>query len=205
MALTDLELLQLAESAKERQRGPQGEPGVGIESVEQYDGQSFTLRMTDGSFKRIDLQPGRDGEPGAPGPAGEQGPDGSPGRDGRPGRQGDPGLPGVPGTPGVSLDTAVVNADGDLLFRLTDGAVINAGRVLGPAGDPGPAGGVGLPGRDGEDGAAVLSGPRAPQQSDGEEGDHWIDISSAEFGFYKKGGNGWNKLANLRQPALTVL
>ena len=36
---------------------------------------------------------------------------------------------------------------------------------------------------------------------DGVNGDHWIDISSAEFGFFKKSGDGWTKLANLRQPA----
>ena len=29
----------------------------------------------------------------------------------------------------------------------------------------------------------------------------WIDISGAEFAFYKKDGGGWTKLANLRQPA----
>ena len=34
-------------------------------------------------------------------------------------------------------------------------------------------------------------------------GDTWIDISSAEFSFFKKDGNGWQKLANLRQPAVT--
>ena len=51
------------------------------------------------------------------------------------------------------------------------------------------------------DGTAVLSGPRAPTQDDGVEGDHWIDISSAEFSFFKKDGDGWTKLANLRQPA----
>ena len=72
---------------------------------------------------------------------------------------------------------------------------------MGPAGATGSAGPAGLPGQRGSDGAAVLSGPRAPQESDGAEGDHWIDISSAEFSFYKKGGNGWSKLANLRQPA----
>ena len=55
MAMSDLELLQLVDTVKERQRGPKGEPGVGIDSVEQYDGQSFTLRLTDGSFKRIQL------------------------------------------------------------------------------------------------------------------------------------------------------
>ena len=201
MAMSDLELLQLAETAKERQRGPQGEPGVGIESVEQYDGQSFTLRLTDGSFKKIALQPGADGESGQPGPAGAKGEPGSDGRDGRPGPKGDTGAAGLPGAAGASVDTAIVNADGQLLLGLTDGVVINCGTVVGPAGPIGPSGGVGLPGRDGVDGAAVLSGPRAPRETDGEEGDHWIDISSAEFGFYKKGGNGWDKLANLRQPA----
>ena len=57
------------------------------------------------------------------------------------------------------------------------------------------------PGKAGEDGAAVLSGPRAPTQDDGKEGDFWIDISSAEFSFFKKSGEGWQLLANLRQPA----
>ena len=87
------------------------------------------------------------------------------------------------------------------MLGLTDGAVIDVGRVVGPAGATGPTGGVGLPGNDGADGAAVLSGPRAPQADDGNAGDHWIDISSAEFSFFKKDGDGWTKLANLRQPA----
>ena len=156
MAMSDLELLQLAETARERQRGPQGEPGVGIESVEQYDGQSFTLRLTDGSFKKIALQPGADGEPGQPGPAGAKGEPGSDGRDGRPGPKGDTGAAGIPGAAGASVDTAIVNADGQLLLGLTDGVVINCGTVVGPAGPIGPSGGVGLPGRDGVDGAAVL-------------------------------------------------
>ena len=201
MAMSDLELLQLVEQAKERQRGPQGPAGVGIEGVEQYDGQSFTLRLTDGSFKRIDLQPGQDGSPGEPGPAGAKGEPGPAGRDGRPGSAGDAGAPGLPGSDGTSVDSALVDTRGHLLLGLTDGSIVDCGAVIGPAGPSGPSGGVGLPGRDGVNGTAVLSGPRAPQESDGQEGDHWIDISSAEFGFYKKGGNGWDKLANLRQPA----
>ena len=43
--------------------------------------------------------------------------------------------------------------------------------------------------------------PERLTQDDGKEGDHWIDISSAEFSFFKKNGEGWTKLANLRQPA----
>ena len=201
MALSDLELLALVEQAKEKQRGPQGETGVGIESIEQYDDTSFTIKLTNGASKKVSLPAAANGEPGQPGPAGPKGEPGAAGRDGRPGAAGSAGLPGVPGTDGVSIDTAVVLDNGRLLIGLTNGGVIDAGRVVGPAGVNGERGPTGLPGERGEDGAAVLSGPRAPQETDGQEGDHWIDISSAEFGFYKKGGNGWNKLANLRQPA----
>jgi hypothetical protein len=201
MALSDLELLALVEQAKEKQRGPQGETGVGIESIEQYDETSFTIKLTNGASKKVSLPAAQNGEPGQPGPAGPKGEPGAAGRDGRAGAAGSTGLPGVPGTEGISIDTAVVLDNGRLLIGLTNGGVIDAGRVVGPAGVNGERGPTGLPGERGEDGAAVLSGPRAPQETDGQEGDHWIDISSAEFGFYKKGGNGWNKLANLRQPA----
>lgn len=197
--MTDLELLELLEKAKTKQRGPKGETGVGIESVEQFDGQSFTLRLSDGSFKKIALQPGADG---AVGPKGESGPKGEPGpagRNGRDGSQGSPGRDGENGVPGVSTETAVVNSNGHLLLGLSDGAVIDVGRVVGPAGATGERGPTGLVGNDGRDGEAVLSGPRAPSQDDGKEGDMWIDISSAEFSFYKKNGEGWNKLAELRQ------
>ena len=70
MSLSDLELLQLVETAKEKQRGPKGEPGVGIDRIEQYDGESFTIKLTDGNYKKITLQPGRDGKAGEPGPIG---------------------------------------------------------------------------------------------------------------------------------------
>ena len=89
-----------------------------------------------------------------------------------------------------------------MLLGLSDGQVIDVGRVVGPSGETGERGAAGLPGERGVDGAAVLSGPRAPQADDGVEGDHWIDISSAEFSFFKKDGDGWTKLANLRQPAV---
>ena len=201
MAMSDLELLQLVDTVKERQRGPQGEPGVGIDSVEQYDGQSFTLRLTDGSFKRIDLPKAADGATGAPGQPGPKGDVGPAGRDGSGGKDGLQGAPGLPGADGTTVETAIVSSAGNLLLGLSDGTIIDAGRVVGPAGATGSAGPTGLPGERGSDGAAVLSGPRAPQESDGIEGDHWIDISSAEFNFYKKGGSGWDKLASLRQPA----
>ena len=64
MSMSDLELLQLVDTVKEKQRGPKGEPGVGIEKVEQFDETGFTLRLTDGSFKKIDLPTPKDGEAG---------------------------------------------------------------------------------------------------------------------------------------------
>lgn len=199
--MDDLQLLELLEKAQKKQRGPQGATGVGIDSVEQFDQKSFTLRLTDGSFKKIDLPIPSDGETGPEGVKGEKGDVGAEGKPGKPGKDALPGAPGRDGAPGTSLNTAVVNSSGELLLGLSDGSLINVGRVVGPAGATGAAGPTGLPGAAGVDGEAVLSGPRAPQSDDGKEGDHWIDISSAEFGFYKKGGDGWSKLANLRQPA----
>ena len=199
--MNDLELLDLLERAKRKQRGEKGQPGVGIESVEQFDDQSFTLRLSDGSFKKISIPTPVQGETGSQGVKGEKGDAGPAGRDGKPGADALPGQPGRDGAPGSSVDTAIVNSNGHLLLGLTTGEVIDTGRVVGPAGATGASGPTGLPGADGKDGAAVLSGPRAPQQDDGFEGCHWIDISSAEFGFYKKSGNGWSLLANLRQPA----
>ena len=88
-----------------------------------------------------------------------------------------PGRDGQDGLPGSSIETAVVNSNGHLLLGISDGAIIDVGRVVGPAGATGAVGATGLAGESGKDGAAVLSGPRSPQADDGVEGDHWIDIS----------------------------
>lgn len=201
MALSDLELLQLVERAEEAKRGPQGAPGVGIEKIEQLDETSFTLRLTDGSSQRVQLPAAKDGDigpSGSVGPRGDVGPAGRAGRDGAAGRDGKDGLPGPAGR---SIDTAVVDSNAHLLLGFDDGTIVDVGRVVGPAGTTGATGPTGLMGRDGRDGAAVLSGPRAPGPDDGVDGDHWIDISSAEFRFFKRDGDAWTMLAELRQPA----
>ena len=163
MALSDLELLQLVEKAQQKNTGPQGEPGIGIASIEQFTEDSFTISLSNGASKKIALPKANDGAAGEVGPKGEKGDRGSDGRNGRQGDQGPKGSAGVSGTDGVSVTTAVVNADGVLLLGLSDNSIIRAGSVIGPAGASGPAGRVGDAGRDGLDGAAVLSGPRAPQ------------------------------------------
>lgn len=165
-------MLELLEKAKEKNTGPRGEPGIGIVGVDQYDDSSFTLRLSDGSFKKIQLPTPKDGEVGAAGVQGERGEPGAPGRPGRNGDPGTSGTPGVWGTDGSWVDSGIVNGRGDLLIGLSDGEAINAGAVLGPVGASGPAGPAGLPGKPGTDGAAFLSGPRTPTQEDGQEGHH---------------------------------
>ena len=197
--MNDLELLELLERAKQKQKGDRGPAGVGIESISQFEENSFTIKLTTGEHKKIALQPGADGAVGPQGVQGERGEPGPAGRAGRDGAAGTDGAQGVPGRDGSFVDTAIVNSNGELLLGLSTGEVINCGRVVGPAGATGERGPTGLPGAAGKDGTAVLSGPRAPQQDDGNEGDFWIDISSAEFSFFKKNGEGWNKLAELRQ------
>ena len=202
MALSDLELLELVEKAQQRQKGERGEPGIGISAIEQFDGTSFTLRLTDGNFKKIDLPTAKDGEVGLQGVQGQRGEPGPVGRAGRDGKSGLDGADGVPGRDGSFVDTAIVNSNGHLLLGLSDGSVLDVGGVVGPVGATGERGSAGLPGKPGEDGAAVLSGPRAPQADDGFDGCHWIDLSSASFGFYKKSSGTWTKLGELRVSQL---
>ena len=56
---------------------------------------------------------------------------GDSGRAGRDGSQGLPGRDGADGLPGSSVETAVVNSNGHLLIGLTDGEIIDVGRVVG--------------------------------------------------------------------------
>ena len=107
------------------------------------------------------------------------------------------GRDGTDGRDGTWIDTAVVNDGGDLLLGLSDGQVLNVGRVVGPpgVGDRGPAG---LPGAPGRDGNTILSGPRPPSADDGVEGDFWIDLSTPGFSLHKRDGDGWTLQADLR-------
>ena len=203
MALSDLELLELVERAQDERQGPIGPQGVGIRSIEQPTADAVIIALTDGRTKELRLTAGPKGDPGEagrPGQGGKPGPAGSPGRAGAPGV----GVAGAPGRDGTSIDTAIVNADGNLLLGLTDGNVLNVGRVVGPAGATGPTGPTGLPGRAGRDGNTILSAPHAPSDNEGSEGDFWIDTSSPLFDFYAKGSGGWRKLTSLRAPQTNV-
>ena len=74
--------------------------------------------------------------------------------------------------------TSVASAaiiSGDLIIGLSDGSIINCGRVQGPQGLDGPAGPIGAPGRPGQDGNTILTSEGLPRADVGTNGDYIID------------------------------
>ena len=67
-------------------------------------------------------------------------------------------------------DSVVVSARGELLVGLSDGQIINAGKVVGPEGVRGASGLPGLRGEPGRDGISCIAAFKAPTQDDGAEG-----------------------------------
>ena len=104
----------------------------------------------------------------------------------------------------ISVSTAVVSSNGDLLIELTDGNVINAGRVVGspgPKGDRGEEGIRGTAGKDGIDGtngAKWHTGVGTPDVGLGANGDLYMDVASSLLPIWQKVNNDWLFLANLK-------
>ena len=104
----------------------------------------------------------------------------------------------------ISVSTAVVSSNGDLLIELTDGNVINAGRVVGspgPKGDRGEEGIRGSAGKDGIDGtngAKWHTGVGAPDVGLGANGDLYMDVASSLLPIWQKVNGDWLFLANLK-------
>lgn len=205
MALSDLELIQLADRASEGKRGERGPQGVSVRSIEQSGPESFTVNLSDGRSQEIRFPKPSDGIDGGQGPAGPKGDRGPAGRDGIQGEQGRPGQDGSNGADGSFVDSALVDQAGNLLVGLSDGQIITAGRVVGPVGMSGERGPVGLPGAAGRDGSAFLSGYQPPSdEDDGNDGDFWLDLSSPQFDLYgpKRSGAWGGRTTFLKQPPL---
>lgn len=126
---------------------------------------------------------GPQGPAGATGATGAQGPAGAVGPRGLTGLQGLQGAQGPQGADGISVTSAVVNDDGNLILTLSNGSAINAGSSVGPAGpqglqgvkgdtgDTGPQGLQGIKGDKGDTGAAsTVLGPQGLQGPAGEQG-----------------------------------
>ena len=95
------------------------------------------------------------------------------------------------------MNVSVVSAgivSGDLILGLSDGQLINAGRVQGPAGLRGPDGPPGPNGKDGADGNTILSSQGRPGPDLGSEGDWVIDTVNWEIYGPKASDNAaWGK------------
>ena len=88
----------------------------------------------------------------------------------------------------ISVNSAAV-IGGDLIIGLSDGSMINAGRVQGPQGLTGPAGQVGEPGQ-GVDGNTVLAVQGTPGPTDGRDGDFAINTKNWTI-YGPKSAGGW--------------
>ena len=100
----------------------------------------------------------------------------------------------------MNAPTSVISAavvGGDLILGLSDGAIINAGRVQGPKGLTGEQGPMGATGLRGTDGNTILTFEGAPQPFAGKDGDFAINVVAWEI-YGPKAGGQWGTGTPLR-------
>ena len=93
------------------------------------------------------------------------------------------------------MTTSVVSAailEGNLILGLSDGSVINCGRVQGPPGLKGDTGPMGADGDPGRDGNTILTVAGTPRNDAGTDGDYAIDNVNWRI-FGPKAGGVWGK------------
>lgn len=114
---------------------------------------------------------------------------------------------GEPSPVGPQLDTAVVALDGSLTFSglVEDGTTYAAAGIVESAWrvmrftTPAPPPNLGPVGPQGPRGSSVLSGEGAPEPTDGEDGDFWIDTAASEMYGPKEAGE-WGPGTSLVGP-----
>lgn len=113
---------------------PSVDPSVKLTGVGMFLGKlldKFDTRVTE--LEARQLQKGDKGDRGEQGPAGKNGRDGKDGRDGiagPKGDKGDTGPVGPRGEKGVSVVDAEVALDGNLVLKLSNGKIIDAGEIV---------------------------------------------------------------------------
>ena len=133
---------------------------VSIADAKVVDSGELILYMSDGTSINAGVVKGEDGKDGKNGTDGLNGVDGKDGADGQ---------------NGVGIAKAAVNDSGDLMIRLTDDTLINAGQVAGKNGKDGRDGADGRDGRDGIDGVDGKDGRDGIDRVDGKDGKDAID------------------------------
>ena len=96
--------------------------------------------------------------------------------------------------------TSVASAaviSGDLIIGLSDGSIINCGRVQGPQGLTGDQGPMGATGRSGTDGNTILTVQGTPDTTVGKDGDFAINVTVWEI-YGPRAGGVWGTGTPLR-------
>jgi len=86
---------------------------------------------------------------------------------------------------------------GDLIIGLSDGSIINCGRVQGPIGLTGSQGPIGATGRDGESGNTIHTVQGTPDTTLGKDGDFAINVKFWEI-YGPRAGGAWGSATPLR-------
>lgn len=101
--------------------GENGSDGVSVVSIEKTgsDGlvDTYTITLSDNTTTTFTVTNGENGQAGQQGPQGVQGP------------QGETGAAGQDGSNGVSVSSAIIDENGDLIVTLSDNTVVNAGHI----------------------------------------------------------------------------
>lgn len=111
--------------------------GVSVVNANINENGELIMYLSDGSSLNAGLVRGSDGKDGADGIDGTDGTNGENGKDGE---------------DGICIVKAAVNDSGELIIRMSDGSLINAGIVNGKDGKDGQDGLNGIDGKDGKDG-----------------------------------------------------
>lgn len=166
----------------------------GISASHTWNGTTLTITSASGTssanLKGTDGKDGIDGKDGYTPVKGVDYFDGAPGNDGKDGED---------GADGIGIQTATVDANGNLVVTLTNGTVLDLGNVKGADGENGKDGQDGSNGKDGQDGAPGKDGV-APTIEIREDGYWYID--GVNTNVKAQGSDG--KSARISEIALTA-
>jgi integrin beta 8 len=167
-----------------------------IETIDNGDG-TFTFKYNDGtSFTTRNLQ-------GPQGLKGDKGTDGTNGVDGADGQDGNTILNGnidPNNTQGTDGDIYINTATNTYFGPKTAGVWGAGTSLIGPAGADGADGADGTNGIDGQDGSTILSGNADPNNTQGKDGDIYINTATNTY-FGPKTAGAWGAGTSLIGPA----
>ena len=131
--------------------GNNGAAGVGVKDAVVDENGNLIITLTDGTVYNLGNVTGAKGDKG------------DAGKDGQDGQNGQDGSNGSNGLNGTGIQSAHIDADGNLIITFTDGVVTNLGKIVGTDGKDGKDGadgkdGIGIKGcRIDDDGNLILT------------------------------------------------